>query len=336
MPDQQIQVTPAQLREIADDLEKRARSIGQSVEKTSQIVETAIVRSFLAGHLATQLYTRYRQVHPTMETWPGYLIQFAQQLRQAADVFEEADTSPAEASASGPQWRTHYDNEDAWRRIIENDEQFLDEIEGQLSGWNYWMNKLAGVDDDYERIRQETEQRIMQSRERLAMDLIDNIDGLKPEVWQTLTPEQRLEVLEEVHRAYASAYGADPISVSMDTTMVDTTRGAVTRHGSRYNLQGDLTGYSSMTLAINDDLLNSSDPTQALTTMVHESRHVVQLRAVLDGSRSGAFDYVPDSVLDDWRRSFNQYDRAKMTYWERPSEVDARGAGSRASDHLYE
>lgn len=92
MPDQ-IRVTPAQLRELADTLENKATRIEQRVENTSQIVESAIVRSFFAGHLATQLITRYRQVHSTMETWPGYLTQFAQRLREAADAFEQADTA---------------------------------------------------------------------------------------------------------------------------------------------------------------------------------------------------------------------------------------------------
>jgi hypothetical protein len=231
------------------------------------------------------------------------------------------------AALGGPKWRTHYDNKDGWRRLIESDEKFLSEIENELSGLNWWKNKLVGTLDVYEGIKKNTQDRLMQARESLAMDMIDDIDELKPEVWAKLSIEQKEDVIQQVHEAYAEAYGVQPITFEVDD--INSTPGNEGRQGY---MEPD-----GQKIVLDDDSFNSDDPRKALNTVVHESRHVLQKRATED---AGIFDYVPEETRDTWRENFKNYKSyPKYSYDEyktQPVEDDAFDKGDEAEDYLYE
>lgn len=86
-----IEVNPEQLRQTADQLENRARNIQKHVDETEQIIMRTIIAELLRGQLGEALVDGFRLHQSKMGDWQQVLIQFANALRQIADVFEQAD-----------------------------------------------------------------------------------------------------------------------------------------------------------------------------------------------------------------------------------------------------
>lgn len=91
----QIRVTPAELRRIADSIDRSARVVEDRVSATGQIIGPLIQNGVFRGNLASSLMTGYEQTRPTMEKWPHDMRNFSAMLRLAADKFEEADQQHA-------------------------------------------------------------------------------------------------------------------------------------------------------------------------------------------------------------------------------------------------
>ncbi|HEX3052648.1 MAG TPA: hypothetical protein VHP83_18455, partial [Aggregatilineaceae bacterium] len=165
-----------------------------------------------------------------------------------------------------------------------------------------------------------------------ALDMMADIDGLKPEVWTVLSMDQREDVMRQVHEAYAEAYGFDPVEYEVrDINQV------------QKGLRGQTNGSR---ILLDDDILKSDDPREAFKTTVHESRHVLQNRAegVLGlWEPTGAYNYIPKDTVNAWRwNRFTYYSPPPnatpeqfQRYQDQIVEQDARAAADRAATDLY-
>ncbi len=125
----QIKITPAELRSAADAIEKHATSIRQNVTGTGQLIEGSINQGHFQGHRAEHLISHYRQVHPTIEAWPGQMVQFASQLREAAAAFEKADQTEQANSSAAP------------AQPQQSDAKPAPGLPGDSSFWKQFVNK---------------------------------------------------------------------------------------------------------------------------------------------------------------------------------------------------
>lgn len=103
------------------------------------------------------------------------------------------------------------------------------------------------------------------SRQRIA-DNLDTVLLLEPDTWATLTPGQRLDVLQTVANIEATYLGL-PHELNVQVA----------------NLQGELLGqYNDLdhTISLNPDHLTSGTPYELVKTIAHEAYHAYQRRLV--------------------------------------------------------
>ncbi|HEX2906652.1 MAG TPA: LysM peptidoglycan-binding domain-containing protein [Phototrophicaceae bacterium] len=94
-----IKVKPEELRQSADLIDHHTQQIRQRIEALDVEMEAVQQSQKLEGNRAARLLTRYHQSETVLVEWAGRLQQFAELLRQAADVFAQADKSATGVTA---------------------------------------------------------------------------------------------------------------------------------------------------------------------------------------------------------------------------------------------
>ena len=149
---------------------------------------------------------------------------------------------------------------------------------------------------------------------------LKNIEGIKPEEWEKLSPKEREEVIKRVHREIARAYHFPEAKVSA-VDLPPKTYGSTSRRGDR--------------IYINRSLLERKDPREAVDTILHESRHAYQFYAI---QHAWKFSSERRQEIEKWRKNWNNYrDPTRWgfpEYWYQPVEVDARTFAQEARQQL--
>jgi len=321
MTDDNVRIIFSQAEQTAQQLTQEAGVLYDGLDYLRRTLNSLLNAGFEAGFRA-EIETRAAWIDQQLRTVADEVNESGHDLQTGAEKFREVDRECALIFDIG--WRDHADHEAALLGMIADNEQLLDHINSELSGLNYWKNLMAGTLDDYQRMQAETQARIFELRERLAYDMLADLEGLKPEVWVDLSMEEREAVMRQVHATYAEAYGFNPAEYDVkDINQV------------QKGLRGQTNGSR---ILLDDDILKSDDPREAFKTTVHESRHVLQRRAADD-----AVNYVPDEVVDAWRKNQSSYysppPNATQEEFERYKnqviEQDARDAADEAATDLY-
>ncbi|HEX3049303.1 MAG TPA: hypothetical protein VHP83_01510, partial [Aggregatilineaceae bacterium] len=208
MTDDYVLISFFQAEQTAQRLGQEAENLYAGLDYVKRTLNSLLSAGFEASFRA-EIETRAAWIEQQMQFVADEVGESGRDLQTGAEKFRELDRECSIIFDVG--WRDHIDQEDALRGMIEDNERFLDHIEGELSGANYWKNLMAGTLDDYQQMQAETQARIRQLREQLAFDMMADIEGLKPEVWTGLSMEQREDVMRHVHEAYAEAYGFAPV-----------------------------------------------------------------------------------------------------------------------------
>lgn len=96
-----IQVKPAQLRSIADQITAKARLIHSAVNSIDKNVNSLNEITF-TGNRAVSLKMQFSKLRPELDSASTLLKNFAQELENCADIFEEADKFNHAKSVSNP------------------------------------------------------------------------------------------------------------------------------------------------------------------------------------------------------------------------------------------
>lgn len=148
---------------------------------------------------------------------------------------------------------------------------------------------------------QTTEQQIQQ-----AIESLQHIEGLDPQMWQTLDATERLGVLQNVEDRMADIQGRPAVEI-VSEEMNPTTFG----------------GYDGQRITLNSGQLESDMPMEEfIDTVVHEGRHVYQDYAVQNPG------FVTDTALvNAWADNLANYltaeEYGQELYVVQPIEADA-------------
>lgn len=86
-----IEINPPRLRNDAEILRQRARTIRHAIESVDQNIHSLTTGSF-AGMAADAYRGRYKRAYSTLQAIDSVLLRFAAELEIAAERFERADT----------------------------------------------------------------------------------------------------------------------------------------------------------------------------------------------------------------------------------------------------
>jgi len=150
------------------------------------------------------------------------------------------------------------------------------------------------------------------------------IETLRKANWAASSPEHRLEALNQLENWMASQDGREPCPVS-SLPLDPRTRG---QH--EYFTDGH------EEISLNQNLVNSEEPYQAVETLLHEGRHSYQVHVAKRTELAES-----DQQLQDWSMAHeggytqpNSLEPSK--YRMQPTELDARATARERTDNLYE
>jgi uncharacterized protein YukE len=140
-----------------------------------------------------------------------------------------------------------------------------------------------------------------------ASATLGEIEEIDPAIWQSLSPNERLEVLQDIEDRMAAIQGRTPSTVIAEPMTANT-----------YGY------YNEGIIAINNSNLSSDMPVnEFLDTILHESRHAYQDYAIHNPEV-----VVDPEVVESWEENWNNYMSADIygyeAYYNQPIEVDAR------------
>jgi uncharacterized protein YdbL (DUF1318 family)/uncharacterized protein YukE len=142
---------------------------------------------------------------------------------------------------------------------------------------------------------------------------LSQIDGLQPDEWKNLNPDQRAEVLQNVHNQIAEAYGFQS--------------GQVTAVALE---EGDMGGFMPDTkgIELNSNLVADNNNVDALETIAHESRHAYQEHLV--SQDPATLSEADREIAQQWSENMapGNYIRPEQDfegYFNQPIEADAEG-----------
>lgn len=156
-------------------------------------------------------------------------------------------------------------------------------------------------------------------------DVMAGMEGLRPEEWQNLSIEERVELLNQLESRVAEIEHRPACPIEAEDL------------GFVYEMCGELQGYmgyhqsdifGNERIVINTELLASNDPTyfrEVLDTVIHEGRHSYQTYN-LDSRET----HTSQGDLTNWqinRNDMGYQDAEKCgfrAYWMQPIEADAR------------
>ena len=155
---------------------------------------------------------------------------------------------------------------------------------------------------------------ILNSRLERLQTKLEDIYGLRPDLWRSLNREERAQVLQRAHNAVAAIYRFEPCSVEVIQL-------SPRLNGAFYRKTGHI--------EINAKLVMGKDNVQPLRTLMHESRHAYQWHFAQSIRRGFGWHSAADWALaQEWSDNFDDYKSAEhdsfQEYYTQPIEVDAR------------
>lgn len=150
-----------------------------------------------------------------------------------------------------------------------------------------------------------------------AVDEISQVEGIQPEVWQNLEPNERLGVLQSIEDRMAAIQGRPP--AALDAHEMDA---------------GTFGGWNGESIAINSAHLASEMPVgEFVDTIVHEGRHAFQDHAIENpGVVSDA------NTVTAWQENRANYlgaeEYGQELYMAQPLEADAWSYANRISSGI--
>lgn len=152
-----------------------------------------------------------------------------------------------------------------------------------------------------------------------AVEALQQIDGLKPETWQSLDATSRLETLQTIENRMASIQGRPEVAITSEPLGPNTYGG--------YNGEG---------IIVNSNHINSDMAVdEHIDTIVHEGRHAYQDYAIHNPG------FVPDTELTNaWYNNrlnyLNAEEVGQEAYMAQPIEADAWNYASHIVDGLHQ
>lgn len=140
-----------------------------------------------------------------------------------------------------------------------------------------------------------------------AVESLGHIDNLNPGTWDNLTPDERLDTLQNIENTMADIQGRSPIMVVSDDALGENVFG----------------GYNGETIVVNANHLNSDMPVdEFIDTIVHEGRHAYQDYAV---NNPGVISNT--ELVNSWAENQANYltadEYGQELYVTQPIESDA-------------
>jgi WXG100 family type VII secretion target len=336
VPTDRIRLDYKALADITRSLEHEADDIDKLTQQITRCAEQLYAQGW-RGRSADAFYREMAEVvFPATRRLSALLRQCGETNTQVTGIFQQADTEVGQLFRKGlisGNYRLErpgntVEDQNRW---IDTNEKILHDNNQQLTGLNYLDNLLHGKLPGYEAVRDDMQKLIQTERSQLALDKIKNIDGIQPDVWKTLSPDERRATLLQVHEAYAEAYGMQPAKLEF---------GTIPQGG-----QGVATpAYydpATKTMYVDDRLIAPTylSPENAVPSLVgsvvHESRHALQHQVIDD---PGKFDYISQTQVNVWRDDFaksidpnESYER----YQNQPVEADAFKAEGEVEQYVF-
>jgi len=157
---------------------------------------------------------------------------------------------------------------------------------------------------------------------------VPRVENLRADKWASLTPEERLEALQELENKLAQQRGEQPCLVeTIPEEDRDLEDGEIRTRGQYIPSNG-----GPGTIQIDPGLVSSDQPYQAVETLFHEDRHAYQAYAV----QHPEIHDNPEEV-EDWRQNLNGgYIESDYAYYRwQPVEADANQIARKRTDELY-
>lgn len=150
------------------------------------------------------------------------------------------------------------------------------------------------------------------------------LSGLRRDVWAQSSTQERIEALQELNSFLASQDNRSPCLLNTEAL------GPNSRGAHFYNAEG------VENIVINSDLIESTEPYQAVETLFHEDRHAHQHHIVNNPELAES-----ETQLQDWKMSYDggyiQPEELNFsTYRTQPTEIDANQAARANTDSFYQ
>ncbi len=156
-----------------------------------------------------------------------------------------------------------------------------------------------------------------------AAEFLSHFEEIKPQVWLTLSLEQRVHVLQRLEYQMSIIQNRPTVPVEL-------------REMPSPNFKGYTYGQTIyLNLAnVRDSAGEEAILNLVLRTLLHEGRHVYQIHAILH------LGFSPDAkMVAIWEHNFKNYHTAVddfEDYWRQPVEVDARTYAGKIIDYMFE
>lgn len=151
-----------------------------------------------------------------------------------------------------------------------------------------------------------------------AIESLQQIEGLHPDIWEHLDATERLDVLQDTENRMAEIQGRPPVSINAQSMPAGVYGG--------YNRGEGIT--------LSEEHLMSNDIHEITDTIVHEGRHAYQDYAIQTPG------FLADTELvDTWRDNWDNYltaeEYGQELYASQPIEADAWEYGARIADAVH-
>ena len=199
-----------------------------------------------------------------------------------------------------------------------NDSTFLAERIDEVTGIippraidsNPEINALLGDKEGIDKTLLEAPNDIEQAKE--ASEMLRNIEGAKFETWQSLSVEERADVLQEIECNIADIAHRPVASVEVRSLGRDS-----------YGFYDNNNGH----IVINEDFIDASyeNYRECLDTIVHEGRHAYQDYNLNVRQVHPSIGDITNWKVNEFDLSYQDYKTYGMErYWMQPLEADAR------------
>lgn len=190
----------------------------------------------------------------------------------------------------------------------------IDEITGDIPpkaiDSNPEINALLGDKEGIDKTLLEAPNDIEQARE--ASEMLRNIEGADFKTWQSLSIEERADVLQEIESNIAEIAHRPDASVELRSLGRDASYGYYDNNGH---------------IVINQDFIDASyeNYRECLDTIVHEGRHAYQDYNLNVRQVHPSAGDITNWRINEFNLSYQDYKTYGMErYWMQPLEADAR------------
>ena len=168
---------------------------------------------------------------------------------------------------------------------------------------------------------------VVEAKQDVLVENMSAISGIDPSVWETLTLDERINVMQTLANVERVQLGiCHEINICADSLGFGT-------YGT-YD-------HATHTVKLNFDILEDKDPTECVITLCHEVRHAFQ-RNLSEAYLSLDKDYQQLAIFDDARDFYENFDDYKNTsedgfseYEDQPVEVDSRKYSEDRADFYF-